>query len=185
MDAMCYRGSLNSDNKKAIFLLLDIQKDSVVELWKDVSISNKWFGILLWLSNKFVGKLYFSCKKRWQNIDAGRQKVVRNWAIIRALLVYVRTCVTLLFVDAFHCINPVPKSRILESRWAKQLTASVGFQLPCVIWEKTLCNLVVSQKATANVVLQEHGLGTNVSLKHYDWLVTPSQLLKGLKCEPK
>jgi hypothetical protein len=47
MDALCYRRSLNSDNKKAIFLLLDIKKDSVVELRKDVSISNKWFGILL------------------------------------------------------------------------------------------------------------------------------------------
>jgi len=153
MDALCYRRSLNSDNKKAIFLLLDIQKDSVVELRKDVSILSKWFGILLWLSNKFVGKLYFSCKKRWQNVDAGRQKVVRNWAIMRALLVYVRTCATLLFVDTFHCTNPVPKSRILEPRWAKQLAASVGSQLPCVTWERTLCNLVVSQEAAANVVL--------------------------------
>jgi len=41
MDAPCYRRSLNSDNKKAIFLLLDIQKDLVVELRKDVSISSK------------------------------------------------------------------------------------------------------------------------------------------------
>ncbi len=32
MDALCCRRSLNSDNKKAIFLLLNIQKDSVVEL---------------------------------------------------------------------------------------------------------------------------------------------------------
>jgi hypothetical protein len=39
MDALCCRRSLNSDNKKAIFLLLDIRKDSVVELRKDVSIS--------------------------------------------------------------------------------------------------------------------------------------------------
>jgi hypothetical protein len=41
MDALCCRRSLNSDNKKAIFLLPDIQKDSVVELRKDVSISSK------------------------------------------------------------------------------------------------------------------------------------------------
>jgi hypothetical protein len=41
MDALCCHRSLNSDNKKAIFLLLDIQKDLVVELQKDVSISSK------------------------------------------------------------------------------------------------------------------------------------------------
>ncbi len=41
MDALCCRRLLNSDNKKAIFLLLDIQKDSVVELRKVVSISSK------------------------------------------------------------------------------------------------------------------------------------------------
>jgi hypothetical protein len=39
MDALCCRRSLNLDNKKAIFLLLDIQKDSGVELRKDVPIS--------------------------------------------------------------------------------------------------------------------------------------------------
>ncbi len=107
-----------------------------------IALSSKWFGILLWFSNKFVGKLYFSCKKRWLSIDAGRQEVVRNRAITRALLVYLRTRVILLFADAFHCTNLVPKSQILEPRWAKQLATSVGSQLPCVTWEKTLYNLL-------------------------------------------
>lgn len=39
MDIKCYCRSLNSNNKKAIFWLLDIQKDLVVEQRKDVSIS--------------------------------------------------------------------------------------------------------------------------------------------------
>jgi hypothetical protein len=39
MDALCCRRLLNLEDKKAIFLLLDIKKDSVVELRKDVSIS--------------------------------------------------------------------------------------------------------------------------------------------------